>query len=125
MRGIVRGLIFSPDGMHLAAAGGSIVMVWEMVLPPSKRGRRRPGKVRRFRGHTDQIQTLDFSPDGTQIASSAHDGTVRLWDVASGAEVRAFAPKVGKLHGVAFAPDGLTLAFSSDKGHVGIIDLGG
>lgn len=124
LRGIVRGLVFAPDGARFAAAGGSVVMVWDLARPPSGRGRRRPGAVRQFRGHTDQIQCLDFSPDGATIASSAHDGTVRLWDAASGDERRAFAPKVGPLHHVAFAPDGLTLAFSSEKGHVGLIDVG-
>ncbi|MBN9118791.1 MAG: PD40 domain-containing protein [Planctomycetes bacterium] len=125
LRGIVRGLVFSPDGSRFAAAGGSVVMVWEMAKPPSGRGRRRPAKLRQFRGHTDQIQCLDFSPDGLTIASSAHDGTVRTWDAAGGAEIRAFHPKVGPLHHVAFAPDGLTLAFTSEKGHVGVLDLDG
>ncbi len=140
LRGVVRGLVFSPDGSRLAAAGGSVVFVWDMVAPPrggrkgagapaggspSKKGRRKPGELRPFRGHTDQIQCLDFSPDGATIASSAHDGTVRMWDAASGAELRTFAPKVGKLHHVAFAPDGLTLAFTSENGHLGVLDLDG
>jgi WD40 repeat protein len=146
LRGIVRGLVFSPDGSRLAAAGGAVVMVWDMAAPESGgkrvvRGKgsraagkaggsastkeyRKPGKLRRFRGHTDQIQRIDFSPDGKTIASSAHDGIVRIWDAASGAEIRAFAPKVGALHHVAFSPDGLTLVFTSDKGHVGLLDLG-
>jgi WD40 repeat protein len=94
-----------------------------MARPPGSRSRPKPANLRQFRGHTDQIQALDFSPDGTTIASSAHDGTVRTWDVSTGAEVRAFHPKVGPLHSVAFAPDGLTLAFTSDKGHVGLLDL--
>ena len=125
LRGIVRGLMFSPDGSRLAASGGSGVMVW--ALPPGSRknARRKPGKHRQFRGHTDQVQSLDFSPDGRLIASAAHDGTLRLWDAASGGELRAFAPKVGPLHHVAFAPDGLTLAFTSEKGHVGLLDLEG
>ena len=124
LRGIVRGLIFSPDGSRLAAAGGSVVMVWDMVMP-ARGKQRRPGTLRQFHGHTDQIQRLDFSPDGRTIASSAHDGTVRTWDVASGAEIRAFSPKVGPLHHVAFSPDGLTLTFTSDKGHLGLLDLDG
>ncbi|QJW93720.1 WD40 repeat domain-containing protein [Frigoriglobus tundricola] len=140
LRGVVRGLVFSPDGSRLAAAGGSAVFVWDMVAPTrgtrrgredpaagaaAKKGRRKPGGLRQFRGHTDQIQCLDFAPDGATIASSAHDGTVRIWDPASGAELRAFAPQVGKLHHVAFAPDGLTLAFTSERGHLGVLDLDG
>jgi WD40 repeat protein len=124
LRGIVRGLVFSPDGSRFAAAGGAVVMVWDMIGPDGK-GKRKPTKLKRFRGHTDQIQCLDFSPDGQTIASAAHDGTVRVWDAATGTEIRAYAPKVGQLHHVAFAPDGLTLAFSSEKGHLGILDLDG
>ncbi len=124
LRGVVRGIGFSPAGTHFAASGGSVIMVWDMDLPPRSRGRRKPGRVRHFRGHTDQVQSLEFSPDGNTIASAAHDGTLRIWDVATGGEVRAFAPKVGQLHAVAFAPDGLTLAFGSERGHVGILDVG-
>jgi WD40 repeat protein len=120
-RGVVRGLMFSPDGSRFAAAGGTAVMVWDMVRPP--RGRPLPTNLRQFRGHTDQIQALDFSPDSSTIASSAYDGTIRTWDVSTGAEVRAFHPQLGKLHHVAFAPDGLTLAFTSEKGHIGLLDL--
>jgi WD40 repeat protein len=123
LRGVVRGLMFAPDGSRLAASGGAVVMVWDMQAPERKNAKRKPGKARHFRGHTDQVQAIDFSPDGTMIASAAHDGTVRTWDAASGAEIRAYAPQVGKLHHVAFAPDGLTLAFTSEKGHVGLFDL--
>jgi WD40 repeat protein len=123
LRGVVRGLAFSPDGSRLAASGGTFVLVWPMLLPPRGRGRRTPGKAAQFRGHTGQIQSIDFSHDGARLASAAHDGTVRVWDAASGTELRAFAPRVGPLHSVAFAPDGLTLAFGSTRGHVGLLDL--
>ena len=100
-------------------------MVWDMLPAERKNTKRKPGLLRQFRGHTDQIQALDFSPDGQTLASAAHDGTVRVWDVASGMERLALAPKVGPLHHVAFSPDGLTLAFTSENGHVGLFDPDG
>ncbi|MCI0700842.1 MAG: hypothetical protein L0241_07150 [Planctomycetia bacterium] len=78
-----------------------------------------------FMPHTGSVNALAFNPDGSRLASVANDSTVRVWDVESGKEIRAFTPKLGPLHWVSFAPDGLTLAFSSEKGHVGIVDVGG
>jgi WD40 repeat protein len=44
--------------------------------------------VRTLRGHTSTIIGLDFSPTEAILASSAWDGTIRLWDVATGACLR-------------------------------------
>lgn len=37
--------------------------------------------LRILEGHTDDVTSIAFSPDGTPIASSADNGTVRLWGV--------------------------------------------
>jgi hypothetical protein len=34
---------------------------------------------RTFQGHTDEIWSLSFSPDGSRILSGSRDGTVRIW----------------------------------------------
>ena len=47
-------------------------------------------EVRRFEGHTDRVMAVVALPDAKQILTAGHDGTIRLWDVDSGAEVRQF-----------------------------------
>jgi WD40 repeat protein len=41
-----------------------------------------------FSGHTDKIKSLAFSPDGKMIVSGSTDKSVKLWDVATGKEIR-------------------------------------
>jgi len=41
-----------------------------------------------FSGHTDNIKSLAFSPDGKIIVSGSADKSIKLWDVATGKEIR-------------------------------------
>jgi WD40 repeat protein len=60
-----------------------------------------------FKGHTGGVTSVAFSPDGKRILSTAMDGTLRLWDVATGRQLRRIKAWDGPLYAARFSPDGL------------------
>jgi WD40 repeat protein len=43
--------------------------------------------LRELKGHSGEVDSVSFTPDGKRIVSSADDTTIRIWDIASGAEL--------------------------------------
>src|SRR5262249_11657351 len=47
-------------------------------------------ELTRFQGHTTDARSLEFSPDGKLLASADQAGSVRLWDLVNGKQLREF-----------------------------------
>ncbi len=74
-----------------------------------------------LKGHTEWVQGVSFSPDGTRIAS-ASVAEVKVWDVATGQETLTLEGHTFSVNSVVFSPDGALLASASDNGTVKVWD---
>jgi WD40 repeat protein len=112
---------FSPDGRRIASGMSTGIESpdWpEVKIRDPASGQ----ETRTLRGHTARVFGVTFSPDGGRLASISWDGTVKLWEVATGGEVRTFRGMVQKPsefgNAIAFRPDGRWLAATSYDGRV-------
>src|SRR5207248_4243773 len=92
---------FRPDGKVLATVADQVVKLWDVDT----------GKERSsFRGHTNAITGLVFSPDGKNLVTASYDQTLILWDAATGKPERTLKGHRVALTAVAFSPDGKMIA---------------
>jgi WD40 repeat protein len=89
-----------------------------------RRRRRRltPRLPRSLQAHTADAWGCAFSPDGTLLATTSDDRTVRLWDTTTGTAVHVLTGHTAPVHACAFSPDGTRLASAGDDHAVRIWD---
>jgi WD40 repeat protein/tRNA A-37 threonylcarbamoyl transferase component Bud32 len=66
-----------------------------------------------LRGHRGEVYAVAFLPDGQQVVSGGADGTIKVWDAATGREVRSIAAHESCTNDLKFSPDGRWLASAS------------
>jgi WD40 repeat protein/class 3 adenylate cyclase len=67
-------------------------------------------RVRSFKGHEVDINSVAFSADGAMLATTGDDGALRVWDVRSGRRLGDFGGETDLVLGAAFSPDGSQVA---------------
>ena len=120
----VWGAVVLPGGKEALTGGwDQTLRVWDVET----------GKqVRTFEGVVDKVRCIVVSPDGKTVAvghfidnpdAALRSGTVRIWDIASGKEIRAFPAHAHEVAAIAFSRDGKMLASSGYDKTLRIFDV--
>jgi serine/threonine protein kinase/WD40 repeat protein len=107
---VTAALLVAIEACRRAPGSASTNALWSSLVRLVER--------RRFIGHDHNVLEGCFSPDGTRIATAGADFTVRIWDVATGDEIRRLEGHRSGVAWVEWSGDGRTIltapAYSAD-----------
>jgi WD40 repeat protein len=107
---------FAIDGAAdrlLLARADHAVEVWDLHA-----GRR----LTVLRGHTEKVNAVTFTSDGSRAISCGRDRSVRVWSVAGGGQIASFTADAA-LRALALSPNGDILAAGDVAGRVHMLSL--
>jgi len=86
---------FSPNGINLLVVQDTVAQLWDLI----------GNEVTLFKGHHASINKARFSPNGSQVLTSAKDGSVYLWDIR-GNIISKYQEHGDEVYDGIFSPDG-------------------
>lgn len=98
----IQAITFSPASNVLAVCGGTPGVSGEVTLVDSQD----PKRHRVLATGGDFFLCLAFSPDGRHLLAGGADNVIRVFEVASGRELKRLEIHADWVLGLAFAPDG-------------------
>jgi WD40 repeat protein len=121
-KGMVRGVVFSPNRKHLASVSSDgEVKLWDATRLGEKGKPQEP--LRTLLAHSPgACLNVAFSPDGKRLATGGQEYTVKIWDVETGEVLRTLRGHNGDVYTVAFSPDGRWVASAGEDSTVKVWD---
>jgi WD40 repeat protein len=102
----VTAVAIAPDSTWLATASDMTGWMWD-----SQTGRQRTV----LNGHTGLVTAMAIAPDGAWLATVSWDGTLRIWDSASG-EIAVVMRVNSRLQDCEWHPSAQSLVVAGDRG---------
>jgi WD40 repeat protein len=113
---VVRDMALSPDGSEIALALVGLSDFW--LLDAST------GNVKTvLTDHVFRVNDVEYSPDGSLLASASNDTGIGIWRAADGALLQMLHEHRLQATSIAFSPDGRNLATGSQEGEIHIWNI--
>ena len=91
------------------------IKLWDMAIPKQSRFT--------FRGHADQVNSIDWMPYSCMFASGSTDKTVSLWDIRTNLCVQTFVGHEQSINSVKWNNTGDYIASADSDGYVKVWDV--
>ncbi|AFY46334.1 WD40 repeat-containing protein [Nostoc sp. PCC 7524] len=91
-----------------------------VYLKPGEKKQNRSFEVNTLKGHSGEVISVAYSPDGKYLASVSDDNTIKIWESSTGKAVQTLQGHSSAVYSVAYSPDGKYLASASDDNTIKI-----
>ncbi|KAK7687626.1 hypothetical protein QCA50_008840 [Cerrena zonata] len=115
---VVRSLCFSPNGhTFVSASDDRTLRIWDVV--------RHSSGMTKAEEHLSEITCVEFSSDGTIIATGSKDGSVSIWETQTGKQLHHILLECQNyVDSLTILPDNQTLAYATyDENVIHIWDV--
>nr|HET6904249.1 protein kinase [Ktedonobacteraceae bacterium] len=110
---------WSPDGKHIVSCDQTsdssrtaTIQLWDAATGET---------ILIYRGHTNGVYAVAWSPDGSRIASAGYDGTLQIWKAATGTTIATYRGSAF-LFGLSWSPDSKYIAVGSSNAVVLVVN---
>ena len=107
-----------PTGRLLSASLDGTLRAWPLQSPPGT------SSLQIVSAHDDHALSVDFSPDGTILASAGRDDIIRLWDPELMVPLASLRGHEGDVFSARFSPDGRRIVSGAADGTVRVWGVG-